>query len=176
MKPEPTPAEVRDWAQTVLRQLGDPEGCTLSVRPRQSASGGELPPDGPPFTSRLETYEALDAYQAPDTYEAGGGSDSGADHGSGALVTLTFADGSSTAVLLEGTLTRPEAVLKLAEQLQEAVLEQTAGAALPPCPATARHQHPATPQSVSGTPSWACPAASGEARTRPILPGGDGPG
>lgn len=170
MKPEPTPAEVRDWAQTVLRQLGDPEGCTLSVRSRQSASGGEPAPDGPPFTSRLETYEA------PETYEAGGGPDSGADPGSGALVTLTFADGSSTAVLLEGTLTRPEAVLKLAEQLQEAVLEQTSGAALPPCPATARHQHPATPQSVSGTASWACPAAAGEARTRPILSGGDGPG
>lgn len=63
-------------------------------------------------------------------------------------------------------LDEPHAVVLLAEQLQDAVLEQTGGAPVPPCPG---HGHPAVADLVVGVPSWTCPLGT---RARPILPAG----
>ena len=164
MNPEPNPAEVRDWAQTVLRQLGDPLGCTLSVRPQQSGTS-EVPSRARPFAPLPHPPESGSGSGS----ESGAGDDAGGEAAAGVLVTVTFADGAYVRVRLGGSLPAQEAVLKLAEKLQTAVLEQCGGAAVPPCPAAPGHRHPALPRLVSGTASWTCPSAGPDARTRPVV-------
>lgn len=85
---------------------------------------------------------------------------------SGVTVTLAANDGSSVSVLLEESMTEADAVTLLADQLQDTVLENTAGTPAPPCPGSPRHAHPPVAELVHGVPSWTCPGGHG---TRPIL-------
>ncbi|MEU3027198.1 hypothetical protein ACPCBC_00830 [Streptomyces incarnatus] len=80
--------------------------------------------------------------------------------GAGVHVTLVYADGSSVTVDLDDTLPESEALLLLAEQLQDSVVESTGGRPVPPCPAPG-HTHPATPHVSSGTLYWRCPTEDG---------------
>ncbi|MGC5363893.1 hypothetical protein ACPXCE_19845 [Streptomyces sp. DT24] len=84
----------------------------------------------------------------------------------GVEVTLGCPDGTSTSVLLERGMAEAEAVVMLAGQLQDGVLESTGGAPAPPCPASG-HSHPAVAAVVDGVASWTCPQGGG---TRPVLP------
>ncbi|MEU3537084.1 hypothetical protein AB0E70_36770 [Streptomyces murinus] len=76
--------------------------------------------------------------------------------GAGVHVTLTYPDGTSVTVDLDDALPEPEALLLLAEQLQDSVLESTGGHPAPRCP-TPGHTHPATPHVSHGTLDWHCP-------------------
>ncbi|MFF4932998.1 hypothetical protein ACFY2H_29540 [Streptomyces griseofuscus] len=81
--------------------------------------------------------------------------------GSGVHVTLTYPDGTSVTVDLDGALPEPEALLLLAEQLQDSVLESTGGHPAPRCPAPG-HTHPAAPHVSHGTLDWHCPMNDGQ--------------
>ena len=111
-----TTATARTWAETILRQLGDPRGHTLRV-----------------------TH--ADPAWAPEPV-------------SGVTVTLAASDGSSVSVLLEESMTEADAVTLLADQLQDTVLENTAGTPAPPCP---------------GSPPAPPPACCGAGARSPLL-------
>ncbi|MEW2271427.1 hypothetical protein GTY41_42665 [Streptomyces sp. SID685] len=81
--------------------------------------------------------------------------------GSGVHVTLTYPDGTSVTVDLDDALPESEALLLLAEQLQDSVLESTGGHPAPRCP-TPGHTHPATPHVSHGTLDWHCPMNDGQ--------------
>lgn len=76
------------------------------------------------------------------------------EHVAGLLVTLAFADGSPIGVHFEEPMGEAEALTHSADQLQDAVLEETGGAPHPPCPG---HSHPAAAHTVGGVASWTCP-------------------
>ncbi|GAA1083026.1 hypothetical protein [Nocardiopsis composta] len=82
----------------------------------------------------------------------------------GALVTLTFADGSSSGAHYDEELDGAEALALLADQLQEAVLEAVQGRPSPACPG---HGHPAAARAVDGTACWVCPETGSV--LRPVL-------
>lgn len=153
---------VRAWAEAILAQLGAPAGHTLSVT-------------GPGLTIDADAGTHADATALEEEFNSSlsitpnGGrtdGDSGSDV-AGLLVTLSFPDDSSVSVHFEQPMTDPEAVTLLADQLQDAVLEETGGAANPPCPCPG-HDHPAVAQLVDGTACWTCP--SGGDAVWPILP------
>lgn len=152
------------WAEDILRQLGDPAGRTLEVTVPPAEPEPEAPTGETAFTSRLEIHD-----------DEGPAKPSAATRHIGSVrVVLAFDDGSSTSVLLEDSMTEPEAVTLLAEQLQDGVLEHTGGAPAPPCPG---HSHPAVAKVMDGVASWTCPQggrAGQDGRTRPILPGAAG--
>ncbi|MEU2353564.1 hypothetical protein ABZ599_11465 [Streptomyces misionensis] len=76
--------------------------------------------------------------------------------GAGVHVTLAYPDGSSVTVDLDDALPEPEALLLLAEQLQDSLVESTGGRPVPPCPVPG-HAHPAAPRVSNGALSWRCP-------------------
>lgn len=137
-----THAIVQGWAEAILAQLRVPTGHTLTV------TGQGVPTD-----AGAETCPGAEGSTA-----------AAAEAFAGLLVTLAFADGSSVSVHFEGPLPEAEAVTLLADQLQDAVLEETGGAPHPACPG---HGHPAVARAVDGVACWTCP--SGDA-ARPILP------
>ena len=81
--------------------------------------------------------------------------------GTGVHVTLGYPDGSSVTVDLDEALPEPEALVLLAEQLQDSVIESTGGRPVPPCPVPG-HAHPALPQASDGVLSWHCPKGDGK--------------
>jgi hypothetical protein len=154
---------VRRWAEDILRQLGAFPAHTLGITEVADAEatghvgnangpGPELPAGEAEFASSLAPL--------PD-----GGSVSAwtMDGQPGVFVTLSHEDGNSVGVHLHRTMSASEAVTVLADRLQEAVLENTAGTPVPTCPG---HPHPPTAEEVSGVPSWTCPRGD---RTWPIL-------
>ncbi|MFE7123223.1 hypothetical protein [Streptomyces sp. NPDC057617] len=154
----------RNWAEDILRQLGDPVGRTLEVTVPPADTEPEAPPGETAFTSRLEIQYG----EGPTEPSAA------ARHVSSVLVVLAFDDGSATSVLLEDSMTEAEAVTLLAEQLQDGVLEHTGGAPAPPCPG---HRHPAVAEVVDGVASWTCPQGGRDGqhgRTRPVITGAAG--
>ncbi|MEU5795423.1 hypothetical protein ABZ800_18185 [Streptomyces sp. NPDC047813] len=84
--------------------------------------------------------------------------------GAGVHVTLAYPDGSSVTVDLDDALPEPEALVLLAEQLQDSVIESTGGRPSPRCPAPG-HTHPATPHVSNGLLDWRCPTGTSEAST-----------
>ncbi|MFE1961086.1 hypothetical protein [Streptomyces sp. NPDC059479] len=154
-----TTTSVLNWAEDILRQLGDPVGHTLNVTVSAADHEPEVPSGDTAFTSRLD----MDIHNGEEPVEP-----SSVRHPCSILVVLAFDDGSSTSVLLEQSMTEAEAVALLAEQLQDSVLEYTAGTPVPPCPG---HSHPAVAKVVDGVASWTCPQ---NGRTRPILSGAAG--
>ncbi|MER8061078.1 MULTISPECIES: hypothetical protein [unclassified Streptomyces] len=84
--------------------------------------------------------------------------------GAGVHVTLAYPDGSSVTVDLDDALPEPEALILLAEQLQDSVIESTGGRPSPRCPAPG-HTHPATPHVSNGFLDWRCPTGTSEAPT-----------
>ncbi|MER7916911.1 MULTISPECIES: hypothetical protein [unclassified Streptomyces] len=84
--------------------------------------------------------------------------------GAGVHVTLAYPDGSSVTVDLDDALPEPEALILLAEQLQDSVIESTGGRPSPRCPAPG-HTHPATPHVSNGLLDWRCPTGTSEAPT-----------
>ncbi|MFY7066267.1 hypothetical protein ACOQFV_10420 [Nocardiopsis changdeensis] len=79
-------------------------------------------------------------------------------------VVLWFPDGTAAGSYLQAAMTDAEAVVHLADGLQDAAVEQALGRPLPPCPG---HPHPPTARLVSGVPAWTCPRTGGA--VRPIL-------
>ncbi|WP_329457479.1 hypothetical protein [Streptomyces sp. NBC_01497] len=172
----------RAWAEAILAQLGAPAGHTLTVTGRGFSAGAgavastdadaDAGPDagagaqdsgpgagpGGAFASSLRV--------TPDDGRPSGGDVAGAAPGAaadgdaegdaeGVLVTLAFADGSSASVHFEEPLPEAEAVTLLADQLQDAVLEETGGAPRPVCPG---HGHPAVAEVVDQVACWTCPS------------------
>ncbi len=101
----------------------------------------------------------------------GAGEGRGEDAGAGddISVRLDWSDGSAIIVLLTADLDQAQAVVQLADQLQESVLESTGGAPAPACP-VAGHGHPAIAQIIDATPCWTCPKGG---PAHPILPDPD---
>lgn len=147
----PSTASAREWAAGILRQLGAPAGHTLKVTAETAAGEPEVPEDGPAFTSAFRVEE--------------GGEPAGTPFAPAVLVALTHDDGSSVTVRLDEDMTQDEALVLLADQLQESVLESTGGAPAPRCPAG--HGHPAAAELVDGVASWTCPR--GAAPPVPVL-------
>ncbi|MFJ1748447.1 hypothetical protein ACIOJD_19685 [Streptomyces sp. NPDC088116] len=147
---------VRDWAESILRQLDAPPGHTLDVTPAESADAPGLASGPAGFTSSLRTHGGVSS-RAQGTPE---------DDVTVVRVTLEYADEASTSVLVDLAMSEDDAVALLADQLQDSVLENTGGSPAPPCPVP-RHTHPATARVVNGTASWVCPRNS---TSRPILP------
>lgn len=155
-------ALVRAWAETIMRQLGSPAGHTLNITPADAAEQAENAENSvgqSPFTSRLriDTDTDIRCGRAEDRPE-----------GPAVQVVLGHADGSSTSVYLGPDLDTPQAVVLLAEQLQDSVLEYAEGTPVPECPG---HGHPAVAEVVNGIPSWTCPRGT---RSWPILSGTSG--
>ncbi|MEV0600347.1 hypothetical protein AB0I82_13765 [Streptomyces sp. NPDC050315] len=153
---------VQGWAEAILAQLGAPAGHTLTVTgPGFAADAGARTSSGSADGGAEEEAFGSSLSIALD----GGKDDSGfGDDVAGLLVTLAFADGSAVAVHFEEPMGQAEAVTLLADQLQDAVLEETGGAPHPPCPG---HGHPAAAREVDGVASWACPSGG---TAWPILP------
>lgn len=149
---------VRDWAESILRQLDAPPGHTLDVTPAEpeDAPGPELATGQAGFTSRLRTHGGV----------SGPAQATPGDDVTVVRITLGYEDETSTSVLIDLAMGEDEAVALLADQLQDSVLENTGGSPAPPCPVP-RHTHPATARVVNGTASWICPQDS---TSRPILP------
>ncbi|MGI5350772.1 hypothetical protein ACQEU8_21720 [Streptomyces sp. CA-250714] len=99
------------------------------------------------------------------TVAAGAGAAGAAD----VEATLSFADGSAVTVELAAATGETDAVVLLADRFQDAVLEETGGIPLPPCPG---HNHPAVAAEIDGIPSWTCPHGMGRS-TEPILQAAD---
>ncbi|MFG2138942.1 hypothetical protein [Streptomyces sp. NPDC048650] len=150
-----TTATVRDWAEMILHQLGDPSGHTLDV--------GAASSDGVP--RELGAGAVFDSRPLEDREELAGGPSLPHSADSAVVATLAFRDGSSVSVHLDGTMGESEALARLADGLQDSVLENTGGAPFPPCPG---HGHPAVADVVKGIPSWVCPHGG---VVRPIRPG-----
>lgn len=47
-----------------------------------------------------------------------------------------------------------DAIVQLASDLQDLIVEESHGAAVPPCPG---HPHPLSSRAVDGTAVWVCP-------------------
>ncbi|GLZ40318.1 hypothetical protein [Actinokineospora sp. NBRC 105648] len=60
----------------------------------------------------------------------------------------------------------PLAVAAMADQIQDHAIEESWGAALPPCP---DHQHPLSVTTIDGVVSWACPKDP-QHHCEPLLP------
>ncbi|GLU47850.1 hypothetical protein [Nocardiopsis ansamitocini] len=146
-----TATSVRRWAEDILGQLAPPPGCTLTVA--EPPFGGPAPTfeGSPGFTSRLAVDWDADL-KDPLHLDAS--------------VVVGFPDGSAVGVELTEAMTEAEAVVTLADQLQDTVMEHTHGAPVPPCPG---HGHPAVAAVVDGVASWTCP--DGDGAHRPILTG-----
>lgn len=154
-----TAATVRGWAETILHQLGDPTFRSLEVEATEKLREEPLAPaSGPAFVSWLRITEGEELEESTNTNGTV----------SEILVTLAFADGSSAGVWIEEFLSDAEAVVKLADQLQDSVLEATGGAPFPPCPG---HGHPAVAKLIDGIASWTCPKGGS---LSPIIPGAMG--
>jgi hypothetical protein len=156
---------VRRWAEAIVRQLGASADVTLQVGVVDAGADGDdagwpwTDPGDAPFASRLRLTSG-----AP-----GGPPAVGGDGDDGVTVRLGHEDGSATTVFLSARIPDAQAVAELAGQLQDAVLESTGGAPLPPCP-VAGHRHPATAEVLDGTACWTCPSGGA---ARPVLPGPD---
>ncbi|MBO8193569.1 hypothetical protein ITI46_18160 [Streptomyces oryzae] len=158
---------VREWAESILRQVAAPPDATVTVTARPG--GGDVGPQEPGALGAESAVEssleqvwdeeggALPWDDAEDVAAAAGAPDIEA--------TLTFADGSAVSVELAAGTSETDAVVLLADRFQDAVLEETGGVSGPPCPG---HGHPAVAADVNGVPSWTCPHGMGHT-TRPIL-------
>lgn len=146
---------VRGWAEAILAQLGAPAGYRLTVT---GTGFTDSVPEPAPAASGAFTSSLTLSFE-PDS---GGGLDT---EPAGLLVTVAFDEESASGVRLEARVPQVEAVVLLADQLQDAVLEETCGAPLPECPG---HGHPAVARVVDGAACWACPSTG--TALRPILP------
>lgn len=79
-------------------------------------------------------------------------------------VMLWFPGGTAAGSYLSAAMADAEVVVHLADDLQDAVVEQARGRPPPPCPG---HPHPSSARLVAGVPTWTCPK-EGEP-IRPIL-------
>jgi hypothetical protein len=83
------------------------------------------------------------------------------------LVTIGRDDRDRAPVQVYLSLDAPadEAVAVTAGQIQDHAIEESEGAALPPCPG---HRHPLVATSVDGVAHWVCPRVEGH-HLEPIL-------
>ncbi|WP_409490500.1 hypothetical protein [Amycolatopsis sp. cmx-11-12] len=83
------------------------------------------------------------------------------------LVTIGGEDGS-VQVYFSLDVPVDEATAATAGQIQDHAIEESVGAALPPCPG---HRHPLSARSIDGVANWVCPHDATYHR-EPILPPG----
>lgn len=156
-----TPDLVRSWAEKILAQLGAPADHILTVTgPGFAADAGTGALPAAADSAAAEEFNSSLSL----ALDGGHDSDGFGDEVAGLLITLAFSDGSTAGVHFEEPMAEADAVTLLADQLQDAVLEETGGAPHPPCP---DHGHPAVARTVDGIASWACPAGG---PSWPILP------
>ncbi|MGW5874980.1 hypothetical protein ACWFMI_00305 [Nocardiopsis terrae] len=130
---------MRKWSEEVLRQAGNPRVAALTTTATENVNSFVFDM-GPRPGSALEL-------EFDSTYPGCGEP--------GVLVGLSLGHGGiGFMVRLPDSLPDSEAVLMLADQLQEEVLESTHGDPAPLCPG---HVHPAKPEMAGGVPSWVCP-------------------
>ncbi|MFC6064312.1 hypothetical protein [Streptomyces ochraceiscleroticus] len=153
---------IQDWADAILAQLRAPAGHTLTV----TGPGFTADADAGTCTGAADDAATAEEFRSSLSTALDGGQDGTGfgDHVAGLLVTLTFADGSSAFVHFEEPMPDAEALTLLADQLQDAVLEETGGAPNPPCPS---HGHSAVARTANGLASWTCPSTGA---VWPILP------
>ncbi|MFD7918946.1 hypothetical protein ACFV3R_06970 [Streptomyces sp. NPDC059740] len=153
---------VRSWAEEVLRQLEVSPGPALEVTDSSVGTHAEQAPPEPdgPYRSSLRLDAGTQDGPGPEWEVAAGAVE----------VRCKHEDGSVTLVTLDVSSRAPEAVVLLAEQLQDGVVESSGGRPLPPCPG---HGHPAVPRVVEGVASWVCPDTG---LGWPVLPSAGGAG
>ncbi|MER7754669.1 hypothetical protein [Kitasatospora sp. NPDC097643] len=144
------------WAGTVVDRLGLGGRCRIDVTtvPEGRPSPAPLPGPDAPYRSAL-------TIAAPDGPSA---SSDGPPLDAGVYVTVTL-DAEWTRVHLPLDLAPTDALVLLADRLQDWAVELTHGTALPPCPG---HPHPMRAAVVDGAAVWCCPARPDG--TGPLLP------
>lgn len=129
---------IESWSEIILGQLGNPRVFKLNVV-RVNDVNGLIIDSGLAPGSTLH----IGSRMAERSIE------------SGFLVGLSLHPlGYGSTVRLPDSLPDDEAIVRLAEQLQEEVWESTRGDPAPSCPG---HVHPAKPMIVKRIPSWVCP-------------------
>jgi hypothetical protein len=83
------------------------------------------------------------------------------------LITLgnSNSNDETVGVYFSLDVSRDDAVVATAGQIQDHAIEETHGRALPPCPG---HQHPMNPGWIDGVASWICPFGT-EHHSEPIM-------
>ncbi|MQS16576.1 hypothetical protein F7Q99_31405 [Streptomyces kaniharaensis] len=132
-----------DWARTVLDRLGLGGRCRIDVTTVPEGRPSPLPGPDAPYHSAL-TIGPPGEPDGPD----------GPPPEAGVHVTVTL-DAEWTRVHLPPDLAPADALVLLADRLQDWAIELTHGAALPPCPG---HAHPMRAAVVDGAAVWCCPA------------------
>jgi hypothetical protein len=156
----------RRWAEEILRQLGDPEGHTLSVLAAGPEKEFEAPGSEAVFESSFQV-EWDDEPAAPEPTSESASAPDDAATGSGVDVWLGLREEWWVGVRLDASLSEADAVALLADQMQDEVPENTHGTPVPPCPGSG-HGHPLTADVVDGVACWVCPRGDGIA-PQPIL-------
>ncbi|WP_369377960.1 hypothetical protein [Streptomyces sp. cg36] len=137
-------------AEAIVNRLGLTGRCEISVVTvgyASTAIAGELghPSTPPPFPAGA--YSSRLAVQS-------GPLDDEPPLDDGIHLLVTAAD-ESTRVHLPPGMDDVEAVVLLADRLQNWAIELTHGQALPPCPG---HPHPMSAAAVDDSAAWVCPA------------------
>ncbi|MFK8906187.1 hypothetical protein [Streptomyces sp. YS-3] len=145
------PAElVTRQAETILNRLGLMGRCEISVvtvgYDSTALTGEHGHPSTPP--SPAGAYSSWLAVQS-------GPVDDEPPLDDGIHVLVSTAD-ESTRVHLPPGMEHVEALVLLADRLQDWAIELTHGRALPPCPG---HPHPMSATAVDDSAAWVCPAS-----------------
>lgn len=92
----------------------------------------------------LPLWEVLRIERRPDSAKAGE-----------LAVTIGVRDApASEVVYFSADVPQSQAMVTMADGIQDHAIDATWGEPLPPCPG---HQHPLSAKEIDGTPSWVCP-------------------
>ncbi|MFJ8433960.1 hypothetical protein ACIQ9P_21930 [Kitasatospora sp. NPDC094019] len=153
------------WARTVLAQLGLDGRCRIEA----TTVLQDGPAPAPPLASEVPYHSTLtivfaDAPENPENPDAPEDPALGEPQMSGTRVAVSTG-GDRTEVHLPSGLAPAEALVLLADRLQDWAIELTHGAALPPCPG---HRHPMRAAVIDGAARWCCPRPEGGGAPLPI--------
>jgi hypothetical protein len=147
--------QVLGWAVLLTDQLRPPEPYSIWVEPCGDGEASVTLPHGGAYSSFLSITLDSDRENDPQPSAAGD-----------SFVILLDISGDRAGVIFDNpNESVPQAIVRLADQLQDHVMETSGGRPVPACP---RHQHPATAAVIKGVPVWRCPN-NAEHYTHPIL-------